>query len=59
METGLNLGRIIDAEITREGQIVKISIEPRSGMKKIFRSEESVIEFSRIVKIGSDVILIK
>lgn len=59
METGLNLGRIIDAEITKEGKILTISIEPRKTMKRMFKTEENVIDFSRIVKIGSDVILIK
>lgn len=59
METGLNLGRIIDVEINSSGQILRFSTEPKKFFRNTFRSNESTIEFSSIVKIGSDVILIK
>lgn len=59
METGLNLGRIIDVEIDKEGKILRFSTEPKKMFRNVFRANENVIEFSSIVKIGSDVILVK
>ncbi len=59
METGDNLGRIIDAEINDSGVVIRFFIEPRKFLKKAFRREESTIDFSSIVKIGQDVILVK
>ncbi|MFI3260157.1 MAG: YlmC/YmxH family sporulation protein [bacterium] len=59
LETGFNMGRIIDVEIDDTGKILRFSTEPKKVFKRVFRTDESIIEFSRIVKIGSDVILIK
>ncbi len=59
METGFNMGRIVDVEITEDGKIIRFATEPKKFMKKVFRSSELSIEFSSIVKIGSDVILVK
>ncbi len=59
LDTGINLGKIIDAEITENGSIISFTIEPRRFLNRFFRKTESVIEFSSIVKIGSDVILVK
>ncbi len=59
METGYNLGRIVDVEINLEGKILRLSTEPKKFMKKFIRSADNIIEFSSIVKIGTDVILVK
>lgn len=59
LDTGLNMGRIIDVEINNEGKILRITTEPKKVFKRVFRSDENIIEFSSIVKIGSDVILVK
>ena len=59
MDTGLNLGRIVDVEIDIEGKILKIVTEPKKMFKRVFRNADNEILFSSIVKIGSDVILVK
>ncbi len=59
MESGNNLGRIVDVEIDSSGKILRISTEPKKFFRKMVRSGDNTIEFSSIVKIGSDVILVK
>ncbi len=59
METGFNLGRIVDVEISTDGQIIRFSTEPKKFLKRFVRTSDNTIEFSNIVKIGSDVILVK
>ncbi len=59
METGLNLGRIIDVEINSEGRVIRFIAEPRKVFRNVFKSGDTTIDFSNIVKIGSDVILVK
>lgn len=57
--TGENLGRIIDAEIDREGKVVKIYAEQRKPFRKYFSNNEITFSFRDIEKIGADVILVK
>lgn len=59
LDTGFNMGRIIDVEIDDDGKILRLSTESKKMFKRVFRADESIIEFSSIVKIGSDVILVK
>ncbi len=59
METGNNLGRIVDVEISDDGKILRLATEPKKLFKRALRSNDNVINFSSIVKIGSDVILVK
>ncbi len=59
MDTGYNLGRIVDVEITEDGKILRIATEPKKFLKRFMRSSDNTIEFSSIVKIGTDVILVK
>ncbi len=56
---GRKIGHIIDAEISMEGNIVYLVVEPKKNFKKIFgNSTETKISFKDINKIGEDVILV-
>lgn len=59
LDDGNNLGRIVDVEINEDGKIIKVATEPKTFFKRIFKHTDSEIYFSSIVKIGSDVILVK
>lgn len=57
---GKHLGVIVDAEVDNEGSINYFVVMPKSFFKRLFRSNtETNIEISQIVKIGTDVILVK
>lgn len=59
LKDGRKLGRIIDAEINPQGQIIFLIIETRRSFKKLFsHQEENKISYDDISKIGEDVILI-
>lgn len=59
LKDGRKLGRIIDAEINPQGQIIFLIIETRRSIKKLFsHQEENKISYDDISKIGEDVILI-
>ncbi len=56
---GQRLGRIIDAEIREDGQILRLIVEEKMHLRNIFNSSGEVsIYFSNIKKIGNDVILV-
>lgn len=56
---GRRIGRIIDAEINSQGQIISLILEEKKSFKKMMlSSSDSKIPFSSITKIGEDVILI-
>ncbi len=60
IKDGKRLGKIIDIEINDQGIIEKIIIEPKKNIK-LFNtrsSDESIITFKQIIKIGEDVILV-
>ena len=59
LETGANLGKMTDAEVDIKGQIIRFTAEPRRFFRRLFKSSESTINYSDIVKIGTDVILVK
>lgn len=57
---GINLGRIIDAEVNESGQILYFVIEKRKFLQKMFSSNSDIlITIKDIKKIGSDVILVE
>ncbi len=57
---GRRIGRIIDAEINNQGQIIFLIIEEKKSLRKIMlSSNDSKIPFSNITKIGEDVILVE
>ena len=56
---GRRIGRIIDVEINKEGQITNLIIEEKKNFKRmIMSSSDSKVAFSMITKIGEDVILV-
>lgn len=56
---GRRIGRIIDAEINNQGQIISLILEEKRSFKKMMlSSNDSKIAFSSITKIGEDVILV-
>ncbi|MGN1371106.1 MAG: YlmC/YmxH family sporulation protein [Candidatus Coprovivens sp.] len=56
---GRRLGRIIDAEINNQGQIITLVLEEKKSFKKIMMStNDSKVPFTSITKIGEDVILV-
>ena len=59
LETGVNLGKMIDGEITIDGKIIRLTAEPRRFFKRIFKSNQTTINYEDIIKIGADVILVK
>ena len=59
VSTGRRMGMIIDVIIEKEGRIKELVLEERRGSKRFSSGkEESVIEWSQIVKIGDDIILV-
>jgi len=55
---GVRLGKIVDIDVTKEGYINSLIVEPVKLMRKISYGNEVNITFSQIVTIGSDVILV-
>lgn len=59
IKDGRRIGKIIDAEINSEGHLEYLIIEERKNFKKIMSSgTDTKISFSKITKIGEDVILV-
>lgn len=57
---GKNLGRIIDAEINEDGQIINFAVEKRRLFLRIFKNNPDVfISIKNIDRVGEDVILVK
>ncbi len=59
VKNGNNLGRIIDAKIDETGRIIYFVSEEKKFMKKMTRGGEATFDFSKIKKIGEDVILVE
>jgi YlmC/YmxH family sporulation protein len=59
LETGANLGKMTDAEVDENGQIIRFTAEPKRFFRRLFKSYESTVNYKNIVKIGADVILVK
>ena len=59
LDSGVNLGKMTDAEINESGTIIKFTAEPRRFFRRLFKSNETVVNYKDIVKIGADVILVK
>ena len=57
--TGDNLGRIIDVEIDFNGKIQNIYAEEKKMIRSYFKNNELKFKYEDIVKIGTDVILVK
>ncbi len=59
IKDGRRIGRIIDAEINTEGKLVYLIIEEKKNFRKMISSlSDTKVEFTKITKIGADVILV-
>ena len=59
LKTGIKIGNIIDIKMNMEGNIICLVLEKKRYSKLFSPNDEVEIPFSKIVKIGEDVILIK
>ncbi|MDD2505002.1 MAG: YlmC/YmxH family sporulation protein [Bacilli bacterium] len=55
---GTRLGKIVDINITAEGHINSLIVEPVKVLRRISYGSEINITFKQIVTIGNDVILV-
>jgi len=58
VKDGKNLGRIIDLEVSHDGNITNIIAEPTKFLRLNSFNKETNIQFKEIVRIGKDVILV-
>ena len=58
VNTGVNLGRIVDAEVNSEGRVISLVAEIKKLFRKMLKNTEFSFTFSDITKIGSDCILV-
>ena len=59
IKDGKRLGKIIDAEVSSEGQIRYFVVEQRRFFRFFSSNLETNITFEQIIKIGEDVILVE
>ncbi len=59
INTGKNIGSIIDVVVNRDGNIESLIIESSKGIFNINKDLDTKISWSDIEKIGEDVILVK
>lgn len=59
IETGLNYGHIVDAEIDSSGKIISFIVENKKFFRKPLTNNEINFTYDDIEKIGKDVILVK
>lgn len=58
VNTGVNLGRIVDAEVNSEGKVISLVAENKKLFRKMLKNSEFSFTFSDIIKIGTDCILV-
>ncbi len=58
VNTGVNLGRIVDAEVNSEGKVISLVAENKKLFRKMLKNTEFSFTFSDIAKIGTDCILV-
>lgn len=59
LKSGVKVGNIIDIRINQEGYVTSLVLERKKFSKLFSNNDEIEIPFSKISKIGEDVILIK
>ena len=57
-KTGVNLGRIVDVEVSMDGHIISFIAVERKFFRKVLKNSEINFTFGDIAKIGKDVILV-
>ena len=58
VNTGVNLGRIVDAKVDNAGNILNLVAENKKLFRKVLKNSEIIFTFSDITKIGADCILV-
>ncbi len=58
VKTGINLGRIVDAEVDNTGKIISLVAENKKLFRKVLKTGEISFTFQDITKIGTDCILV-
>ena len=58
LNTGKNLGKIIDLVLDENGNTIELILEKKKSIFNLFNKENTTIKWSDISKIGEDVILI-
>ena len=59
LKSGIKVGNIIDMKIKMSGEVSSLIIERKKFSKLFSSNDELEVPFSKIEKIGEDVILIK
>ena len=59
IKDGKNVGKIVDFDVSEEGQINYIIVEPKQFFRFNVYNKEVSFTFKQIVKIGKDVILVE
>lgn len=58
VKTGINLGRIVDAEVDSTGKVISLVAENKKLFRKVLKNSEISFTFQDITKIGTDCILV-
>ena len=58
VKTGINLGRIVDAEVDSTGKLISLVAENKKLFRKVLKNSEISFTFADITKIGTDCILV-
>lgn len=58
IKTGINLGRIVDAEVDSTGKVISLVAENKKLFRKVLKNSEISFTFADITKIGTDCILV-
>jgi YlmC/YmxH family sporulation protein len=59
VKDGVKLGKIVDLDVTNDGIINYLVVEPVKMLKRINYGKEFKVTFKQIKTIGSDVILVE
>lgn len=59
IDTGESLGKIVDALVNENGEIINFVVENKKFIKRAFKDTSIIITYSNIEKMGKDVILVR
>lgn len=59
LNSGQNLGHVVDVEIDDKGLVISFIVENRKLFRKGLSGSEIIFKYSDIEKIGKDVILVR
>ena len=59
INSGSNIGNIVDMVISNDGKIENILLDQGKSIFSLNRENDVILEWTDIVKVGEDVILIK